>query len=117
MDNISNSAWKYEDGSQDMVNVTVTSGDNITEGRMKDVIKMEKNGNISTDIEQFRLERSTFCSTKIINMDAGSLLANKKSPDIAKSTKYDCTFGANPPPSPRSLRDLYEYFIYFLSHH
>ena len=117
MANISNSAWKYEESSQDLLNVKVTQGDAKIDGKNKDTIKIEKNGNISTDIEQFRLERSSFCSTKIINMDACTLLANTKSPDITKSTQYDCTFGANPPPSPRSSRDLYEYFILLISHY
>jgi hypothetical protein len=117
MANISNSAWKYEEGSQDLVNVKVTPGDAKTEQKKKDIMKIEKNGNISTDIEQFRLERSSFCSTKIINMDACSLLANKKTPDSTKTTSYDCTFGANPPPSPRSSRDLYDYYILLLSHY
>ena len=117
MANISNSEWKYEEGSQDLLNVKVTPGDAKIEAKKKDIMKIEKNGNISTDIEQFRLERSSFCSTKIINMDASTLLANKKSPDITKTTQYDCTFGANPPPSPRSSRHLYGYYILLLLHY
>ena len=99
---------EYEEMAQDIVNIKVT--DSRSEEKKKDVTKTEKNGNISTDIEKFQLERTSFCSTKIINMDASRLLPTKKGPDVHRSSEYDFSFGSNPPPSPRSRKDLYEYF-------
>ena len=105
---------EYEEMAQDIVNIKVT--DSRSEEKKKDVTKMEKNGNISTDIEKFQLERTSFCSTKIINMDASRLLAAKKGPDINRRAEYDFSFGSNPPPSPRSRKDLYERFYLCIIH-
>ena len=103
---------EYEEMAQDIVNIKVTSGDSKAEVKKPEMMKAEKNGNISTDIEQFRMERTSFCSTKIINMDASTLLAKKKKQYVPKRTEHDFTFGANPPPSPRSSRDLYAEFLF-----
>ena len=102
--------WQYEDLAQDTVSVKVTTGESKSQEKKKDAVKMEKNGNISTEIERFQLERTSYCSTKIINMDAGSLFPIKKSPSLSKSSEPEFTFGLQPPPSPRSARDLYGYF-------
>ena len=99
---------EYEEMAQDIVNIKVTSGDSRAEDKKKDMMKTEKNGNISTDIASFQLERTSICSTKIINMDGSRLFPIKTSPDISRSHEYDFSIGANPPPSPRSRKDLYE---------
>ena len=99
---------EYEEMAQDIVNVKVTSGDSKAEVKKTEMMKAEKNGNISTDIAAFQLERASFCSTRIINMDASRLFPVKTSPDISRRNEYDFQIGANPPPSPRSRKDLYE---------
>ena len=93
--------------ARDIVNVKVTSGDSKAEVKKSEMMKAEKNGNISTDIAAFQLERASFCSTRIINMDASRLFPVKTSPDISRRNEYDVPIGAYPPPSPRSRKDLY----------
>ena len=98
---------EYEEMARDIVNVKVTSGDSKAEVKKSEMMKAEKNGNISTDIAAFQLERASFCSTRIINMDASRLFPVKTSPDISRRNEYDVPIGAYPPPSPRSRKDLY----------
>ena len=100
---------EYEELAQDSssFNIKVTSGDSRAEEKKKEMIQMEKNGNISTDIAKFQLERTSFCSTKIINMDASRLFPLKSGPENLRRNEYDFPIGANPPPSPRSRKDLY----------
>ena len=101
--------WQYEEtfkSPHDFVNVKVTPGDSKAQDRQKGGNKMEKNGTISTEIERFQLERTAFCNTNIINMDAGILLPDKKYFEAAKTVESDFLSGVHPPPSPRSKRDL-----------
>ena len=108
MANVGNT-WQYEENFKsphDIVNVKVTSGDTKVQEKQKGNNKMDKDGNISTDIERFQLERTAFCSTNIINMDAYSLLPDRKDSDVSKNVDYDIITGLHPPPSPRSVKDL-----------
>ena len=99
---------EYEEMAQDIVNIKVTSGDSKAEVKKTEMMKAEKNGNISTDIAAFQLERASFCSTRIINMDASRLFPVKTSPDVSRRNEYDVPIGVYPPPSPRARKDLYE---------
>ena len=106
MANINN--MEYDEDGQDMVNIRVTSGASKTsQDKEKEINKLEKNGNLSTEIERFQMERTFFCTTKIINMDASKLLPVKKVSEISKNAEFEFAAGSHPPPSPRSMRNLY----------
>ena len=99
-----------EEPTQDIVNIRVVSGDLKSQDKKMDEspTKIDKNMNLSTEIERFQLEQSAFCRTKIINMDASSLLPTKRSPDLAMNREYPFAGGTHPPTSPRTSRNLYE---------
>ena len=99
-----------EEPTQDIVNIRVVSGDLKGQDKKMDEspTKIDKNMNLSTEIERFQLEHSAFCRTKIINMDASSLLPTKRSPDLAMNREYPFAGGTHPPTSPRTSRNLYE---------
>ena len=98
-----------EEPTQDIVNIRVVSGDLKTQDKkMDESPKIDKSMNLSTEIERFQLEHSAFCRTKIINMDASSLLPTKKSPDLAMNRELPFAGGTYPPTSPRTSRNLYE---------
>ena len=99
-----------EEPTQDIVNIRVVSGDLKSQDKKMDEspTKIDKNMNLSTEIERFQLEQSAFCRTKIINMDASSLFPTKKSPDPAMNREFPFAGGTHPPTSPRTSRNLYE---------
>ena len=110
-----------EEPTQDIVNIRVVSGDLKGQDKKMDEspTKIDKSMNLSTEIERFQLEHSAFCRTKIINMDASSLLPTKRSPDLAMNREYPFAGGTHPPTSPRTSRNLYEiwkrYIYYYTS--
>ena len=99
-----------EEPTQDIVNIRVVSGDLKGQDKKMDEspTKIDKSMNLSTEIERFQLEHSAFCRTKIINMDASSLLPTKRSPDLTMNREYPFAGGTHPPTSPRTSRNLYE---------
>ena len=99
-----------EEPTQDIVNVRVVSGDLKSQDKKMDEspTKIDKSMNLSTEIERFQLEQSAFCRTKIINMDASSLLPTKRSPDLTMNREFPFAGGTHPPTSPRTSRNLYE---------
>ena len=98
-----------EEPTQDIVNIRVVSGDlKSQDKKMDESPKIDKGMNLSTEIERFQLEHSAFCRTKIINMDASSLLPTKRSPDLTMNREFPFAGGTHPPTSPRTSRNLYE---------
>ena len=98
-----------EEPTQDIVNIRVVSGDlKSQDKKMDESPKIHKGMNLSTEIERFQLEHSAFCRTKIINMDASSLLPTKRSPDLTMNREFPFAGGTHPPTSPRTSRNLYE---------
>ena len=105
-----------EEPTQDIVNIRVVSGDlKSQDKKMDESPKIDKNMNLSTEIERFQLEHSAFCRTKIINMDASSLLPTKRSPDLTMSREFPFAGGTHPPTSPRTSRNLYEIWKRYIS--